>query len=598
MSLAGLSSWAAWMPLANHLWQSTIFVGVIWLVTTLALKKNSAAVRYWLWFAASVKFLVPFSLLVALGSKFDWRTTPAIAQPQWSFVMDNLAQPFSAAAPAVRIAAPHASFPPPAVLLCVWLCGVVLGVAFWLHCWSEIRAVRRSAKLLALGLPIPVLSSRSQFEPGVFGIFHPVLLLPQGIADRLTPAQLDAIMFHEMCHVRRRDNLTAAIHMIVETIFWFHPLVWWIRARLVQERERACDEEVLRRGSDPDVYAEGILSVCKFYAESPMVSAAGVSGSDLRERIKRITSEHPGQTLNLARKMILIVLCVTVIAVPLLFGIMNAPPLCAQAAQSAQTRGALPTSFEVASIKPDTSGTPNHQFQEPSPGRIHTVNASTRKLIEFAYSLNDSQLIGGPGWTSSRGYVVDAKADDATAAQLQKLPGDQQRQQMQLMMRSLLADRFKLAMSHQTKELPIYALMVAKGGQKLTPRAYKAPDSSWRSFLLPQHPPHVLIHPGEIDAYDQPISTLAGVLALIPDMSDRLVEDETGIKGNYDFTLHFSPRSAVPNSGTPSASATADDGSEPSIFTALGEQLGLKIEPTKGPVDIYTIDHIEEPSPN
>jgi beta-lactamase regulating signal transducer with metallopeptidase domain len=92
-----------------------------------------------------------------------------------------------------------------------------------------------------------------------------VLLLPEGIADRLAPAQYDAIVAHEMlCHVQRRDNLTGAAHLIVEAIFWFHPLVWWIRARLLEERERACDEAVLQSGSKPQRYAEGILNVYKF----------------------------------------------------------------------------------------------------------------------------------------------------------------------------------------------------------------------------------------------------------------------------------------------------------------------------------------------
>jgi bla regulator protein blaR1 len=84
-------------------------------------------------------------------------------------------------------------------------------------------------------------------------------LLPEGIFDRLTPTQLEAVIAHELCHVRHRDNLIAAIHMFVETAFWFHPLVWWIGKRMVEERERACDEEVLRLGSEPRVYAEGIL---------------------------------------------------------------------------------------------------------------------------------------------------------------------------------------------------------------------------------------------------------------------------------------------------------------------------------------------------
>ena len=105
----------------------------------------------------------------------------------------------------------------------------------------------------------------NRIEPGVFGVFRPVLLLPEGIAQRLTPDQLRAVVAHEMSHVRRRDNVANAIHMLAEALFWFHPLVWWIERRLLDEQERACDEEVLREGGDPQVYAESIMRICEFY---------------------------------------------------------------------------------------------------------------------------------------------------------------------------------------------------------------------------------------------------------------------------------------------------------------------------------------------
>jgi len=98
---------------------------------------------------------------------------------------------------------------------------------------------------------VEIRSSPGLLEPGVVGWLRPILLLPADILKRLTPPQLEAVLAHELCHVRRRDNLTSAIHMLVEAIFWFHPLVWWISARLVEERERACDEDVLRLGSEP-----------------------------------------------------------------------------------------------------------------------------------------------------------------------------------------------------------------------------------------------------------------------------------------------------------------------------------------------------------
>src|SRR6185312_10346697 len=96
---------------------------------------------------------------------------------------------------------------------------------------------------------LPVLTTSAPVEPGLIGIFRPVLTLPDGILARLSPQEMDAILAHELCHFRRRDNLTAAIHMLVESLFWFHPLIWWLGRRLMTERERACDEAVLAAGN-------------------------------------------------------------------------------------------------------------------------------------------------------------------------------------------------------------------------------------------------------------------------------------------------------------------------------------------------------------
>ena len=104
-----------------------------------------------------------------------------------------------------------------------------------------------------------MLSSSWTFEPGVVGIWRPVLLLPDGLADRLSSAQLSAVIAHERSHIRSHDNFAAAVHMLVEALFWFHPLVWWMEGRLIDERERACDEEVLRSGTDPPITRKEFL---------------------------------------------------------------------------------------------------------------------------------------------------------------------------------------------------------------------------------------------------------------------------------------------------------------------------------------------------
>src|SRR4026209_1172789 len=112
-------------------------------------------------------------------------------------------------------------------------------------------------------------------------------------------------MAQEVCHARRRDNLTAAVHMLVEDLFWFHPMVWWIGARLIAEREQACDEHVVAETAEPIAYAEGIVIICKRYVETPLMSVAGVGGADLKARIEAILSNRIGLRLTLPKRIVL-----------------------------------------------------------------------------------------------------------------------------------------------------------------------------------------------------------------------------------------------------------------------------------------------------
>ena len=150
--------------------------------------------------------------------------------------------------------------PSPWILVCVWLFGVVAMVAVWWLRWRRIAAIardstavmagreldalRRLETSLSVACPIRLVESDAPLEPGIFGFFRPILVFgPRAIENRLDQQQLVTILAHEVTHVRRRDNLTAGVHMMMQALFWFHPLVWWIGARLVDERERACDED-------------------------------------------------------------------------------------------------------------------------------------------------------------------------------------------------------------------------------------------------------------------------------------------------------------------------------------------------------------------
>jgi bla regulator protein BlaR1 len=318
------TTWSALLPaLGNHLWQSTLFAIAAGLLTLL-LRKNQARARYWLWLAASVKFLIPFSLLAGLGSHLAWSHGSAGTNAGLYFAMEEVSQPFTEQGMSLISQATPSTVSQslmqllPALLAAVWLAGFLAVVLVWYLRWRRISAAVRTAVPMHEGRElemlrrleriggikrIEMLLSRTSLEPGIFGIARPVLVWPMGISDRLEDSHLEAILAHEVWHVRRRDNLAPALHMFVEAIFWFHPLVWWLGARLVEERERACDEAVLESGSDRQVYAESILKICEFCVGSPLACVSGVTGADLKRRIARIMTEGTMRKLDFSKKL-------------------------------------------------------------------------------------------------------------------------------------------------------------------------------------------------------------------------------------------------------------------------------------------------------
>ena len=596
--------------LGNHLWQSTLFAMAMWLLTLLW-RKNQAQARYWLWMAASLKFLVPFSLLIALGGRLAGPRAGIGTKTSFIWTMEQVTRPFTSQPPiSISLAPPAATSSRHTDLLLIlfvsaWLLGLVVVLLIWSVRWRRIsRIIRRSVPLEAgrelqalkslegktrLKLRVRILLSRTSVEPGVFGIFHPVLLWPEGISERLGDEHLEAILAHELWHVRRRDNLAAVIHMFVEAVFWFHPLVWWMGARLVEERERACDQEVLALGSQRQVYAESILKTCEFCVEAPLACMSGVAGADLKERIVRIMTQRLAEKLSLSRKLLLAAIGAVTIAGPVIFGLLHAPQVRAQSPQtSSATSGITSFSYEVASIKPNKVDDGRIMFRNAPDG--FTANGITPKfLIEFAYNLKDFQVSGAPGWAESDRYDIDAKMDEATIEAFKKLTREQSIAQRRLMLQSLLAERFKLKVSHSSKEAPIYALVVAKNGPKLTQSADSASGPAGTVALG-----QFRFAPGELNAVGMLVSNLADQLSR---EVGRQVVDKTGLQGRYDFRLHWTPDRPAGGPGGPD-DAPPPDSSGPSIFSALQEQLGLKLEPQKGPVETLIIDSIQRPTDN
>lgn len=577
--------------LIAHLWQSTLVIGVVWLAT-LALEPNRARVRYWLWKAASLKFLVPFSWLVALGAQFEWRTAPAIAQPAATFVIEEiLAPPVLTAATSAPTTQPTTVWP--WVLASLWAAGLFVVLFWWWRHWRPVRTALRHARRIELGseynvTDLAVMSSPSTLEPGVVGVWRPVLLLPEGLADRLTSAQLNAIIAHERCHIRCHDNLAAAVHMVVEALFWFHPLVWWIERRLIDERERACDEAVLHAGSDPADYAEAVLTVCRFTVRVPLACVTGVTGSDLRARIESIVRSELGARLSLSRRVAVALVAAVLIGVPIVAGVVRAEVPLIAIGQEADAR----VVFEAAAIRPNKSGELAAQFNDEPGGRFTAKNTPLRRLILEAYRISEQQLVDAPEWTQHERFDVNAKLEREAPIVRGAQSGERQ-----LALRSLLAERFKLTVHRETRDVPMYALVMARADRKPGPGLKPSstdcsPKTMQERIAAAQAGGSVpgmcgtRVNTGIIRFGGYPLSEFARVFQY----AGRNVIDRTGLTGSWDFELTFTPDRMELR---PGQEPPALDPDRPSLPTALQEQLGLKLESIRGPMDVLVVDRVE-----
>jgi len=245
-------------------------------------------------------------------------------------------------------------------------------------------------------------------------------------------------------------------------------------------------------------------------------------------------------------------------------------------------------SFEVATIKPNNSGATQMQGLVIQGRKFLTRASSLDDLISFAYNVQTKQILGGPAWTGSDRYDIEALPD---------AEGVPNAQQIRTMIQKLLADRFKLTFHHEQRDMPAYVLEVAKGGEKLTPTQTKG------------NLPALGFGPGTggitLRAINATIGDLAGMLQLI--VLDRPVVDRTGIEGRYDLKCTFTPDDSQFNghpprlpspSGGDAQGSTADTAAAPSLYEAMQQELGLKLTPEKTGVDVMVVDHVEKPSPN
>lgn len=239
-------------------------------------------------------------------------------------------------------------------------------------------------------------------------------------------------------------------------------------------------------------------------------------------------------------------------------------------------------SFEVAAIKPSKPDDQNYALRSGS-DRVTIENFTLRRLIRTAYGLkSDSQVLGGPDWIGKRAFDIEAKFDDAEVAKVQKLKGRERFRETQLALQRLLADRFQLQITQETRIIPVYALVIAKSGSKLAPSApqldKEGKPRNDKSHTLDNNY-------GHLTATASTMSSFANWFAYLPEC-DRVVVDHTGLTGEYDFKLNWTQDTGH---GVPS------DASLPGLFTALREQLGLELKADKAPVDVVVVTQANEP---
>jgi bla regulator protein BlaR1 len=415
------------------------------------------------------------------------------------------------------------------------------------------------------------LTSASCVVPVTVGLLRPRVILPE--SSREWPqAQLDAVLAHEGEHVRRRDPLFQWLALLNRALFWFHPLGWWLERRLSGLAEEACDAAVIAQGHDPRDYSEYLLALARSVTSAgARIEAVGMAmpGIGLTYRIRRMLSGVPIPRISRAQMACTVAVC-TGAAVILATGTL------VHAQQQSTPRQA----FEVASIKPGDPNSQMFRIGSMPGGRFAANNASLSLLIQTAYDVRSHQISGGPNWLDSAKYDIDAKPDSAAPIPAGPAGGPQ----MRSMLRSLLEERFKLKLHRELREEPTYELVVARGGPKLQ----QATES------LKQERRGLRMGRGQLTGTAAPVSILVNQLS---QQLGRSVVDKTGLAGQYDFDLKWTPEFGQSQFG-PADAGPSPDPAGPSIFTAIQEQLGLKLESTKSPVDVLIIDSAERPSEN
>jgi uncharacterized protein (TIGR03435 family) len=545
-----------------------------------------------------------------------------------------------------------------AAIVYLTIAGALLARLF-IGLWMSFALLRRGRPTEIVADGIEVRESDAIASPVTMGIVRPAMLLPADWRE-WGPAKLAAVLAHERSHVRRHDPALQVVSAIHRSLLWGSPLSWFLHRSIVRTAEEISDDDAVAVTCDRASYAEILLEFIERAAgETNRVLVPMARYDRPGNRIRRILNSTSLIPVRITRWGVTAILAIgapltylaaavhpqsasqpvlvprAVAAAPAL-PLPKPDPVVAAAAPEPQVQAARPEplqaappaappqekplAFDAVSVKPvgpppatggrGKSGRGGGGPGTSDPGRIHFPAIRLKDLILRAYNVKDFQIVG-PDWLNATDMSTRFEVDAV-------MPSDTTPEQLQAMLRNLLAERFKLAIHKETRELPVYSLVVSKGGLKIKESAPPAAGSD-----APALPPGGR-NSDKFDRYGFPVRVLPpeggmgswfingrcqlfGARRTMQDLADGLVmhlentpvNNETGLAGKYDFTLAY----ARPRFENPPPAGPGDDWAmnppelpEPlgDIFEAIQAELGLKLEPKKGPRDVVVIDHIEK----
>jgi uncharacterized protein (TIGR03435 family) len=652
--------------LLHFVWQGTL-LAALFLVADSVTRRSQARLRYAI--ACAVMFLMAVSFIATV-----FRTSRAPASGVSSAMATGAANPGQrtlrtriepasvplATSSTGKIAQPfYALTVLPGWIAFFWLLGVIAFATYTAAGWLRVRELRKRdiapvsaawievleilKHRLQISRPVRLCTSAIAEVPAVIGWLRPYILLPVSVFTGLSESELRAILAHELAHIRRCDYLVNLLQNAIETLLFYHPAVWWVSHRIRQERENCCDDVAVEICGGVTIYANALaqLEELRGSISEPAVAA---TGGDLLARIRRLTgvNETAQPRIPVSAGSILIAfLAIAALAVtghapsihaqsPAPHKVQTPPPIATLSAAPVQVAQASPPQtpaktpathpapaatpkFDVVSIRlcKDFNGGPGRGSgggtPAATPGRLRMNCRSVQSLIGQAYrndrsSPRGTPIEGGPAWIDADLYTIEAEAEGAP--DLSTMQGE--------MLQALLEDRFRLKIHRETRDVPAYALTVARGGPKLQP--FQDGECTQHVAGAPRPGPDEkpwcgtggmrTVRNGPNLTWDVRGMSFLNFSVFFGIVLDRPVIDKTGITGVFDFHLEFAPDETTAGPASPFGPIAApqttpsDPAGGPSIFTAFQNQLGLKLESSKAPAEFLIIDRVERPSEN